>query len=224
MSCDIHAHDLPDVALGVVASTELAAHLEGCSACRAEVNRLVSLQARIEDGLGGLLGEEPSPGFVARVRQRLDGPAPERRGLGWLLPAAAAVAGVALGVRLLSRPADTPPSATPSQAVLESPAPAAAQQARVEPIRPPQRRVVRPRPDQPAAAPEVLVPREQQELLQRLVRAMGEEPVAVASWSANGAAPTEVGRIDVAPIQVVPLALESNHVKPLRMENGEGAS
>jgi hypothetical protein len=225
MTCDRYAPDLLELALGAAASGDLAAHLERCTLCRAEVERLASLQARIETELGGLLREEPASGFVARVRQRLDGRGrkQERRGLVWLLPAAAAVASVTLGVRFLNRQADAPPSAAPPQAVMRSPAPVAPQQARVEPLRPPVRRVAPPEPE-PAAAPEVLVPSEQRELVQRLVRAVGEQPMAVASWSGAGPAPVEVGRIDVAPIQVVPLALEPNNVKPLRMENGEGAS
>lgn len=220
MSCAQFAPDLIEVALGGPATGAVVAHLEECTACRAEAARLVGLQSRIDEDLSALLREEPTPAFLARARQRLDEWRP-RPWLGRLLPVAVTLAVVALGVRVLDRQNTQTPEPSPQPARVEPPAPVAAKPD-VASAAPREPRRVR-RPSEPPVEPEVLVPKEQAELLQRLVRAMGEEPVSVASWSAPGPAPVEVGGIDVPPIRVTPLALESSELKPLRM-NGEGAS
>jgi len=220
MSCARYAADLIEIALGRAATGEVGAHLEECAACRAEVARLVGLQSRIDEDLGALLREEPSPAFLARARQRLDEWRPERW-LRRLLPVAAALAVVALGVRMLDRPNTPTPEPAPRPARVEPPAPVEAKGdvASASPREP--RRV--PRPAVPPAEPEVLVPKEQAELLQRLVKAMADAPMPVTS-GAGGPVRLEVGRIDVPALQLGPLTVESSELKALRMENGEGAS
>ena len=220
MSCARYAPDLIEVALGGGATGAVVAHLEQCAACRAEVARLVGLQSRIDQDLSALLREEPSPAFLARARQRLDEWRPEAW-LRRLLPVAAALAVVALGVRVLDRQNAPTPEPSPQPARVEPPAPVEAKpdMASAAPRVP--RRVRRP--SVPPAEPEVLVPKEQGELLQRLVKAMADEPMPVTS-GAGGSGRLEVGRIDVPALQLGPLTVESSELKALRMENGEGAS
>lgn len=224
MSCAGYRRDLVERALGAPIRGEAEAHLASCAACRAELARLNALEVRIEDELGALLAAEPSPGLVPGVRRCLERRREVRaRRLPWLAAAAAAaLAIVALGVRFVGRPAAAPPPAVaPRQALVVPPSPALAP-AKVREARPPSRRLVRAEPAQPQG-PEVLVPRDQEELLRRLVRATEDQPLAIARATAGSSA-SDLAQIYVPPIEVRPLALETNEVKPLQMENGEGAS
>jgi anti-sigma factor RsiW len=81
-----------DGALGPAETTEVEAHLEGCLACREQVDA----ERRLRERMGALPPIELRPGFEADVRrslQRTRGARP------WLLPAAAALALAALWVR-----------------------------------------------------------------------------------------------------------------------------
>jgi len=69
-------------------------HLEGCAACRAELDRLARLGAELDL----VPGIEPDPFFLTRLRQRVADERTARR-RGWW-PRAAMLSGVAAGLLL----------------------------------------------------------------------------------------------------------------------------
>jgi len=69
--CDRYAVDLPELALGILTGRERAqalAHVEGCPACHAEMERL---SVAADSLLEGLPAVEPPLGFEVRLMERL---------------------------------------------------------------------------------------------------------------------------------------------------------
>lgn len=85
-------------ALSPACAAEMRVHLESCAACRQELEAQRRLLAAIERGLAANLGQEPSPEFAVRVRQRLaEERLPARAWFsGWVPVAAGALAVLAL--------------------------------------------------------------------------------------------------------------------------------
>ena len=69
MSCERNAKPLADVAAGRAPSPGLQAHLDGCSACRAELALLREALALADRALRDLASAEPAPELQARIRQ-----------------------------------------------------------------------------------------------------------------------------------------------------------
>ena len=94
MACEGFEKSLIEEAL---ASTDpaLLAHLARCADCRAELAAQRELQERITAGIVAMVGDEPSPALLMRVRARIaEGTAP--RFMSWMQWAAAGVAVAAL--------------------------------------------------------------------------------------------------------------------------------
>lgn len=213
--CERSKTVLMEVALGGAAPPAVDAHLEGCAPCRAWLADRRQLIGRIDAELRASLQVEPSPAFLARVRQRVGAGSATARWwrMGRLVSAAIAVAVVtAVFVRLAGRAAELPatPSWTRSEAARavapapRSPSPerpvavAAARAAvRVE------RTLAAPR------EPEVLVPPGQEALLRRFIEPIRRGRVDAASLlSAETAEPVELKTTDIEPIEIKPLAIE----------------
>jgi len=83
MTCDEVRATFSDLYDNAMSGAELAAlhqHLQGCPACRTEWNAFQRAMQAVTD-----LGRaEPSPGFAARVRERLEAPPLWQRALRWL--------------------------------------------------------------------------------------------------------------------------------------------
>lgn len=72
MACERYESRLIDEALAPGGDPELAAHLRGCSDCRAELDRQRVLQNAISGSIAAMVAVEPSPALLTRVRQRAD--------------------------------------------------------------------------------------------------------------------------------------------------------
>jgi hypothetical protein len=72
MACERYESRLIDEALAPGGDAELAAHLPGCSGCRAELDRQRVLQNAISGSIAAMVAAEPSPALLTRVRQRVD--------------------------------------------------------------------------------------------------------------------------------------------------------
>jgi len=132
MACERSLDALADVGAGAEAPHELEAHLAACEACRAHLSGLQQALARVDGELAGLLGAEPSPALLARIRAAVEADASPRfawRCWGsavWLAAAATLLLGVALAAFLTGRPVSGPgrrlaeTDLTPSAAVRPS--------------------------------------------------------------------------------------------------------
>jgi hypothetical protein len=95
MACERYKARLIDEALAPGADPELSAHLPGCVDCRSELSRQRELQSRISGSIAAMVSAEPSPAFLARVRQQIDLEESQRHA-GWLQWAVGGVAVAAL--------------------------------------------------------------------------------------------------------------------------------
>lgn len=161
---------------------------------------------RIDREIDALLDVEPSPDFVARVRERVEGESMTHRAWlpgRWLIGAAAIAA--ALIVVNVARWSDRP---VPVLVVRESP-PVPIPNAAVEPpsIR------AEGRPAMPAPFPEVLVSPAEAALVQRLLVAAREARVEPAPDPGLDAPLNPPMSIAIEPIMVEPL-LVADHLEP----------
>jgi anti-sigma factor RsiW len=93
-SCTAFASALDDVALGMMPSSVLAAHLCTCAACATQLERRRALAQRIDGALGAYVRAEPSPRLAERIATRAWAQRPRRRRPVWL--------GVSAGVALVA--------------------------------------------------------------------------------------------------------------------------
>ena len=163
MSCEVYRPALTDVALGLAVPPALEAHLRACAPCRALLDEDRRLLGRIEGELESALQVVPSPGFLPRVRQRVqEPPVVPGRWRFWLVPAMAAAGAAWLFLR---QPAPVPVVAPPAPVAGEI-APPTPLPIPPAPALVPERRAARaPR----AAEPEVLVPLAEQQAFARYV-------------------------------------------------------
>jgi anti-sigma factor RsiW len=112
MPCERYRDALTEAAAGEPVAPALAAHLEGCAACRSELQALRRLMTAADDELSALATAEPSPALRARIRDAGAAPGPAFRwGFAWTATAAAVLALAALGAW---RALGSPPSAVDS--------------------------------------------------------------------------------------------------------------
>jgi hypothetical protein len=214
MSCERYRDALGDVAAGGPAAAGVEAHLGACEACRAELGTLRQALAMADAEMTGLLADRPSPEMVVRIRRAVadSGAAPAWR-FGWLWPAVAVAAtlAVALAVRpgrgshpappvaSSSRP-ETPAPAVPQAVAEPTPAAPAAPAVAALPAAAPRRGPV-------DTTPEVLVPPGEAEALLRFAahvqtRVVSPDSLLVADLSAPLAEPEGV---EIQPLEIVPL-------------------
>jgi hypothetical protein len=167
----------------------------------------------VDQELKAALSVSPSPGFEARVLQRVEAERPSRRvPYGWLAAAASLV--IAAGVvYALKRTPSAPP---PARQVVEQTAPRAPI---AQPDIPVPARTSTPASDAPRAVvvrassratrstePEVIVPVNQMEAVRRLVRAVNEGRIEVPVEPPDGPmAPPPA--VTVTPVAVAPIPL-----------------
>jgi len=182
VSCERHRQALVDAALGIAETPELLRHLAECARCSAQLERQRGLLARIDGEIQTGMDESASPAFVARVRQRAAQRKPQPwRVHAWLLPLAAGIGVVALGVpRMWRRPQTTPPplasvadqARPPAQAVPAPPQEPAAP----SPAMPPPPRPASARPSEP----EVLLRPGEAAFVRKFADAARQQPVRAA--------------------------------------------
>lgn len=234
MVCKRYEDWLMDAALGPLAperEAELRAHVEGCAACRAKLDRRRQLVAAMDQAVAASVSAEPSPEFLARVRQRIaEQPAPAPGWFaGWLPVTAGALAAVALLVFWLlprqepARPGPVvtpptmagrlPPKAPPTRGELKKPP---------VPVRGPRGSVRAPAGVQPPREPEVLVPPEQRAGVEWLYNALQRQPerttavlVRQVQAEAEVAQPLRVSELSIAPLQIGPIKI-SEPATPLQ--------
>lgn len=130
MACERYHETLIEVALGVRqlhAERELSAHLEYCADCRRDLDAQRRLAAAIDLGVAASVAAEPSPEFVARIRQRIASePAPAPAWwLGiratWMPLTVGALAVVMLAFWLARRQSESPLHSAPEIAHVQRP-------------------------------------------------------------------------------------------------------
>jgi len=212
MACDRYREALADVAAGAPVPAAVEAHLASCEACRMEVEELRQALSLVDGEMAGLLAAEPSPELAVRIRQAVAEPdaAPAWR-FGWLWPAAAVAATVAVALAVWpGRGLPPSPPAVP-EALTEPARPEPATlTAEVKtpvgsPTDPPSLR--RPRAPRAEVFPEVLVPPGEAEALLRFAahlqtRTVSPDSLLVADLSA--ALPEPKG-VEIQPLEIVPL-------------------
>jgi hypothetical protein len=213
--CERSKTALMEVALGGAAPPALAAHLEGCAPCRAWLADQRRLIGRIDAELRASLRVEPSPAFLAQVRQRVDAAsvAPRWWRIDRLVSAAIAVVVLfAAFVRFAGRPSE--PLATPTSTRSEGaralgPAPRSPSPERPITVAAARAAVRVERTHAAPREPEVLVPPGQEALLRRFIEPIRRGRVDAASLlSAETAEPVELKTTDIEPIEIKPLAIE----------------
>ena len=136
MSCERHRPAIRAVALGEPVAPDLEQHLAVCPSCARLVENDRRLVGRIESGIDELLAVEASPGFVGRVRARLEEPEPSASAWAWAsrgwLPVALGAGALLVAVSLVGRGpsrlastagtvASVPPVIAPSPAIAPEP-------------------------------------------------------------------------------------------------------
>lgn len=179
MTCDEAREAFTDLYDGTLSGpplTVLSQHLDGCRACRQEWAAF----RKAMQTLGDLRDEEPSPGFAARVLERIDGPSWWRRAVGAILfplrlklplhAAALVLLGVA-GVWISQRSPEL------RQAVdLGAPAPAERSASSPPPAPPPDKAAVEPRPEARPTTPPPAPPAKKAEPEPAAARALRSAP------------------------------------------------
>ena len=235
MACAEYQEKLIEAALD--AESEMAReagfvrHVDGCSACRAELERQRALYAQIEDGIEALVNMSVPNAIAARVRQEIAAQ-PSRSFLwgnfGWL--SAVAVAAMAVLLALMYRPTVVPPqpaasqtSRNSAQAMPPAPAmqasqPAAGANVSARQPRTPKIAAVhaaalqQPQPSEiaanaPIGAPhvQVIVPAGQREAVLRLASALQAGNVDVASILVPPPQSLQASDLQIAPLEIKPL-------------------
>ncbi len=201
---------------------ELRAHLTGCDDCRAAFEKERSLFASIDAGLHVAANAEVPASLLPRVRARLDEESVPRRiwVTNWLVLASAAVIVVAFfsaraawhqdvrqspsltSVQTNSPESVIPPTKNPVLPSVELPKKEPATPSSRATIRnstPSERSAVR------SAMPEVLVPRDQEELLVKYAQQWSQKkraPLLAANSNATDLSPLEIAPIQIAQLDV----------------------
>jgi hypothetical protein len=206
MSCERYRDALVDVAAGGAAPPALEPHVASCAACRAELAALRQALALADAELAGLPSAEPSADLAARIRRAAaDQPAPAPWRFGWLWPAIAATAVVAVALAAWSprRPGVPAPPPLP-RAVAASPVPSPARPVPLTSPLPSRRPYPAPsRPDEP----EVLVPAGEAEVFLRFashLRTRAVSPDSILLADLSGQLPEPKG-VEIQPLVIVPL-------------------
>ena len=225
MSCETYLDALKSAAAGAVMTSALRSHLAACAACRTTLAEEQSLLAYIDSGLRIVANSpdvEVPPSLIPSVRARLQERVPQGR---WivraLIPAAAALLLALLVVPGLRRPGGKPSDSGPTASVtsstpaaqfprLHGPAPVVPAPATKSGVALASRRSslpARPRPGSNAeAAPEVLVPPDQEVLLARYVEQLRNHKHVRLTAELRDA-PLEP--LELIPIQIDPLDVKS---------------
>ena len=220
MACERFANSLKARALGAPLAADAAAHLAVCSECQAMLEIEEQLLATIDGALNEAASVRPTPEFVARLRETVDG-APRSMPAAWLRPAGIAVAVAIVAVfaagrftqqrvvhdAIVSAP-ERVAIGTPPGSTLPGPPATAAPAAR------PDARLARRRPAVAARIeahpPQVLVPIRQREAVGRLFDSLraGRPEVVSALMSLRAAGGVaDVKDLTIAPIQIEPLVV-----------------
>jgi hypothetical protein len=188
MSCGRSRSEVRDVALGVVPSRRLQAHLASCPTCRAVLVGERRRLAEIDDELGQALAVEPSPSLLPRVREAVSRQLAEPRSrFVWLLPVAASLVALAVllpltrhiapatgGIQALPSPLAT--ASEPAVSEVEVPAnvapPEVREDSRSAPARALGHRRAAPRVARATSEPEVIVPPGGEAAFRRYVQAI----------------------------------------------------
>jgi hypothetical protein len=209
MSCARFDDQVLEHALGEPASTDLDAHLRGCPACRASLEREREFVGRIDTGLREALDVVPGPRLLPRVRQGVSAsPAVPAWSLRWMPIAASLIALVATVLLLRGRPEAVPPEQPVARATAVAPRPDAPSPSVAVPAAVPVP-VVRPATaSQKRPLPEVLVPPGEAELLARYVAAVRARRIEAPPAGVEAARSQEVAipqLLQLAPLEVTPL-------------------
>jgi hypothetical protein len=218
MACDRFAEAIRARALGSPLRADAAAHLAVCSGCQAMLDTEKRVMATIDTALEELASAGPAPDFMSRVRAHVEG-APRWMPGAWWRPAAVgalALVMVALAMgRVLrewpvaregssSRPAEVV-SAAPAERAAE-PSLTTARPAQKPSARAPRRPV--PEPARLAQTPEVLVPAQQREAVNRLFASLraGQPEVISMLMSLHGGEPGADPRgLTIEPLRIEPV-------------------
>jgi hypothetical protein len=231
MPCQPYKEALNKAAVGgIEPQGELRAHLAGCAACRTAFEEERALFTAIDDGLQFVANSEVPPSLMPRARARLDAEPSRSRGWvgNWLVLASAAtiVAGIVVA-RTVWRPVVREnPSVNFSEK--KSPAPVigaphgdrkSSEQSANNNTVPTQRIVAAAdspktgRPSARRAGREVIVPKDQEILLAEYSEQWHQRkhaPLAAQDSDATIFAPLEVAQIQIAGLDVKPLAEEKS--------------
>jgi len=161
--------------LAEVEQARVAAHLEGCTECRAEASALKGAASALRT----LSAVGSAPELTDDLRRRLAARAPRRLSWRWACAGVAAVAAVAVWFWLAARPQPVAPRSPARQAVVESP-----------PVEQAAPRVVEPQTETPAPGP----PRP----VRHVARPQPAPPQPVAAGAPSESAPTEFAPDDSA--------------------------
>lgn len=134
MSCHRYRHAIVDHALGADLDGVAAAHLESCPACREAFDEQRRLIGALDDHLHAAVTIDHSPRFVAATLARIESsPRPVHLWRAWwAIPAAAALAAIAIAAGIPFRSGDAPLSTPPPRVDARSsePAPPASDRSR----------------------------------------------------------------------------------------------
>jgi hypothetical protein len=232
MPCEHHKEALIEAAAsGVEPQGELRGHLAGCAECRATFEQERLLCASIDSGLRVTANAEVPVSLLPRVRTRLDvESAVPSRGLAgnWLVLASAAVVVAGIFVAravwrpvIRENPSINAAEKSPSAPAPRSPREDAHNSERIAKNNPPapQQDLAAENPSKARLAsagrsgPEVLVPKDQEVLLAEYAELWHQRkhaPLAAQDSDAAILAPLQVAQIQIAELDVKPLADEKS--------------
>jgi hypothetical protein len=224
MSCEQFKERLLDFALDAErGDAALAAHLDSCAACRAELGAQRRMVAAMDRALAEDVAAEPSPAFAAGVRRRIDDAEAPSRWAGWpaWIPAAVGLALFALFAAwiLLRAPAglEREPEIARSSPPVKVQPPKQESSAPVQkPVSPTQPKGSGPRIVITASArePKVIVPKGEAAALRQFVEAMRSPRVnaesIVAITAPNVVVPLQASEeLKIQPLEIRPLEVKS---------------
>jgi hypothetical protein len=220
MACDRFVEAIRGRALGLTLPADAAAHLAVCEGCRTILDDEERVMAVIDSAVARVASTSPSPDFIARLREHVER-SPRWMPSALLVPPAVAALALLLaavvvnrlpsgrtGVQQTSanRSVEPPPAASSEPTAHTAPNTAAAAA---------KRRVLVPRqkatrPARVHQAPEILVPAQQREAIDRLfasARAGRPEVISMLTNAHGGESGTGAPVVVVEPLRIEPVVV-----------------
>ena len=235
MACAEYQEELIEAALDpeseMAREASFARHVDGCAACRAELERQRALYAQIQDGIEALVNVSVPNTIAARVRQEISTSSSGAFALGnWGWLTAAAITAMAVLLALMFRPTVAPPQSpaiqtsnhpaqvTPPAPAMQASQPAVGPDASVRHARTPKIAAVHSPALEPPQLSEVavnasigaphvrvIVPAGQREAVLRLASALQTGNVDVAGILAPPPQSLQASDLQIAPLEIKPL-------------------
>ena len=216
MDCETCFEALTAHALGRPLAGRARDHLEGCAACRVRLEDARRAARDMDDELRRALALQPSPGFVARIREGAAAAGDTPRWRRWwpALVAGAAGAAVLMTVQLARREPARPglldplrqaatrphtllPRSQPPVAPLTSSRPSG----QLSNARPAATR----RPGEPSREPEVIIPPGQRQAIRRFAASLNAGLISIPPMLAQSGEPLAL--IEIAPLELKPIVI-----------------